>query len=584
MAPNILKSSLENASFNIIFQIMCRFVTFFLNAFVVRHVGQNILGVMNVRLLLLESMILFLSKEPFMKACLTNTAEHNWAQVVNLLWMTVPICVAMSSIFGYIWLFVLQAPEALPPFYTFAVCAVAISCIIELSSLVVQLVASAFLFVRLRLYSKMNCLLVEEGCLFLSNKIYRFFKSYLTDLTTTFVLFVIYNPDNALLAFGVAQLVAAIFYTISHYAYFHYYIKRVKRHKLKRRLSMSDDGTEEYVESEFPFMSIKDFLPGQLENHASNPLYKSCSDTLLDEKLSTLTISFFKQGILKQVLTEGERLIMTILPVLTFAEQGVYEVVNNLGSLAARFIFRPIEESGYFYFTQMVQRDRPISRQNPANIQESTNVLRYLCSLVTSIGLIVLVFGQSYSSLLLWLYGGEKLIADLPVLLLRAHCLAVLLLGVNGVTECYTNATADSTTINKNNLMMIYQSIAFLVTSYIFATWFGSVGFIFGNCVNMILRIYHSVTFINKRYSETNYQPLLGLVPKPFFSSSLVVAALVTTCSHTYYFPDDKFLHLFIGVIVFGVVAFSWIYENYDLLKLGLNKWFERRNRDDKSE
>lgn len=95
--------------------------------------------------------------------------------------------------------------------------------------------------------------------------------------TTTFVLFIIYNPENALLAFGVAQLVAAVFYTISHYAYFHYYIKRVKRHKLKRRLSMSDDGTEEIVESEFPFMSIKDFLPGQLENHASNPLNTNCS-------------------------------------------------------------------------------------------------------------------------------------------------------------------------------------------------------------------------------------------------------------------------------------------------------------------
>ena len=84
--------------------------------------------------------------------------------------------------------------------------------------------------------------------------------------TTTFVFIIIYNPENALLAFGVAQLVAAVFYTTSHYVYFHYYIKRVKRHKLKRRLSMSDDGTEEIVESEFPFMSVKDFLPGQLEN------------------------------------------------------------------------------------------------------------------------------------------------------------------------------------------------------------------------------------------------------------------------------------------------------------------------------
>jgi len=41
-----------------------------------------------------------------------------------------------------------------------------------------------------------------------------------------------------------------------------------------------------------------------------------------------------------------------------------------LGSLAARFIFRPIEESGYFYFTQMVKRDKTISDQNSVSLLE----------------------------------------------------------------------------------------------------------------------------------------------------------------------------------------------------------------------
>lgn len=100
----------------------------------------------------------------------------------------------MSFIFGYIWLFVLQTTEALPPFYTFAVCAVAISCVIELSSLVIQLVASAFLFVRLRVnnliltdmnthfYLKIDRLLVEKRYLLLSNDkcSYWFFKSLIS--------------------------------------------------------------------------------------------------------------------------------------------------------------------------------------------------------------------------------------------------------------------------------------------------------------------------------------------------------------------------------------------------------------------
>lgn len=64
------------------------------------------------------------------------------------------------------------------------------------------------------------------------------------------------------------------------------------------------------------------------------------------------------------MLTEGERYVMTLFTVLTFYEQGVYDVVNNLGSLAARFLFRPIEESAYFYFSQIVSRDKAIAEQN----------------------------------------------------------------------------------------------------------------------------------------------------------------------------------------------------------------------------
>lgn len=65
-----------------------------------------------------------------------------------------------------------------------------------------------------------------------------------------------------------------------------------------------------------------------------------------------------------QILTEGERYVMTLVNVLSFSEQGIFDVVNNLGSLAARFLFRPIEESAFFYFSQLIHRDEDIRKQN----------------------------------------------------------------------------------------------------------------------------------------------------------------------------------------------------------------------------
>ncbi|KAF0289863.1 Protein RFT1 [Amphibalanus amphitrite] len=61
---------------------------------------------------------------------------------------------------------------------------------------------------------------------------------------------------------------------------------------------------------------------------------------------------------LKQLLMEGERYLMTAFHLLDFSEQGLYDVVANLGSLAARFLFQPVEENAYVYFSRTVERGK----------------------------------------------------------------------------------------------------------------------------------------------------------------------------------------------------------------------------------
>lgn len=56
--------------------------------------------------------------------------------------------------------------------------------------------------------------------------------------------------------------------------------------------------------------------------------------------------------------------MMSVSPILTFHQQATYDIVNNLGSLFARFVFRPIEENSYFYFTQTISREEPLKKQN----------------------------------------------------------------------------------------------------------------------------------------------------------------------------------------------------------------------------
>lgn len=63
--------------------------------------------------------------------------------------------------------------------------------------------------------------------------------------------------------------------------------------------------------------------------------------------------------------------------------------------------------------------------------------------------MIALSFGQAYAKLALFLYGGSALATGIGPVLLKLHCLAILFLAVNGITECYAAATMNVAELNK---------------------------------------------------------------------------------------------------------------------------------------
>lgn len=148
---------------------------------------------------------------------------------------------------------------------------------------------------------------------------------------------VIRNPTQAINAFSIAQISSAVLYCLLYYGYFTWYIHKLNKRRLL--LKTKEDEVRNNKESkdifsdmhDFPFKSIWEMFPGFMNN----------MERPLNRDLCILTISFAKQCVVKQVLTEGERYVMTISPLLTFSEQSMYDIVNNLGSLAARFINFP---------------------------------------------------------------------------------------------------------------------------------------------------------------------------------------------------------------------------------------------------
>ncbi|XP_058455799.1 protein RFT1 homolog isoform X1 [Malaya genurostris] len=556
MGRNILASSLQNASFSIVFQIFCRCITFAINAFIVRNVGRDVLGITNVRLLLLESTLLFLSKEAIFRAALSakHNKQCNWAQLINQLWITVPVCFALSIPCLYIWLNWLSTVEDnFYDQYRFGCFAIAFACVIELTAEPPIFISQVFCFVKLKV-------VMDTAHIFIRSCV--------------FITIVLLNKNITIYAFGIAQIISASTIIIGNYLFFYLYIPRLLkyRNELKRvddkyELRKSYGNNYENMD-DFPFNSVKDMLPAVLPN----------SNSPFNSDLQTLIFSFAKQGVLKQVLTEGEKYVMSISPVLTFSEQATYDVVNNMGSLAARFIFRPIEDSSYFYFTQTIARDIDLSNQNSDKVKEAGLVLSYVCKTVTSIGLLGFIFGQSYSGTVLLLYGGKDFVeGGLPEVLLRWHCLAIVLLAINGITEGYMFATNTSKEIDTYNYYMAFFSVAFLMLSYQLTNWIGPVGFILANCCNMAFRISYSLYYIRNQFKAIKQNPLTNFLPGPLFLTILIACGFICKISEAYFRDRSVMYHIIIGILCTGISLLTWSFENRQLLRTGMARYRERK-------
>ncbi|GFN98471.1 protein rft1 homolog [Plakobranchus ocellatus] len=354
-------------------------------------------------------------------------------------------------------------------------------------------------------------------------------------LTVVLVLLV---PEWGIINFSIAQVTSSIVYVLLYHGYFIHYISRN---------SKRDD--------DFPLKSVRSIYPCKIEG-------KPC----IDAHMASLTLSFFKQSFLKQTLTEGEKYVMTFFHVLSFGDQGIYDVINNLGSLAARFIFLPIEENSYLLFSQLLVRGVPPAEQNQDSLHLAAKILGVLLKVVTLIGVIIVVFGYSNAFLALHIYGGSILSSGTGPTLLRWLCFYVLVIALNGTSEAFVFAAMRKDEVDRYNHKMLLFSGVFLLSSWIFTQLVGSVGFIWANCLNMAARIAHSIYFIERYFESSGLTPLRQAVISVPVVLSLLVSFIITATSEHFLCSQSVVFQLIHVVItaacLLAVLAIVYVSEH----------------------
>ncbi|XP_023611447.1 protein RFT1 homolog isoform X2 [Myotis lucifugus] len=421
-SQEVLGQAARLASSGLLLQVLFRLITFALNAFILRFLSKEIVGIVNVRLTLLYSTTIFLAREAFRRACLSGSTQRDWGQTINLLWLTVPLGVFWSLFLGWVWLRLLEVPDPnVVPHYGTGVVLFGLSAVVELLGEPFWVLAQAHMFVKLKVIAESLSVIL---------------KSVLT------AFLVLWVPHWGLYIFSLAQVFYTTVLVLCYVTYF------------KKLLGFPKSTKQQTL----PVSRMTDLLPSILRSREDVAVAATVLESLL--KLALLT------------------------------------------------------------------------------------------------GLTITVFGFAYSQLALDIYGGAMLSSGSGPVLLRTYSLYVLLLAINGVTECFTFAAMSKEQVDRYNLTMLALSSSFLVLSYLLTRWCGSVGFILANCFNMGIRITQSLWFIHRYYRESPHRPLAGLQLSPVLLGAFALSGGITGVSEAFLCCEQGWLarlaHVAVGAFCLG--------------------------------
>ena len=278
-------------------------------------------------------------------------------------------------------------------------------------------------------------------------------------------------------------------------------------------------------------------------------IYKGMSRSMISLQLVTLArirdiestmlsayFSFTFQAIEKHFLGEGEKFAMAAFQ--PPYDQGVYGLVNNLGSIVVRTAFQPFEQAVFTAFSMSSS-----NKDKPSFLQDQANLLSLLLKLVLLFAGICVAFGPSYSFTLLWFSYGRKWALTEAPRILNVYCFYISAMALNGVTEAFMHATADEKALKQINVSLIVFSILHSITSIVLVNKLGTYGLVIAACISMLIRVGYCCTYMLKYFSSVRYS-FRSISPSPFSIIAGATCAVLVHVSERIHIPSHTAVDL----------------------------------------
>ncbi|CDO71927.1 hypothetical protein BN946_scf184940.g74 [Trametes cinnabarina] len=493
--PSLLSAALASGSSLVLLQLFSRVVTFILNQALVRLVSPQVFGTTSIQFELLLSTILFLSREGVRNALLrappsTKSAPDRQITsqlITNISLLPVLLGIPTAMLSAIVYLSSSSSTTASQPHFRTSVTLYVLAAFFEL--------LSEPLYIRTQNELRFHVRVRAEG------------TAVMLKTVVTFVALVCASEEWALVAFALGQTA----YGLTMLASFMMACRGTLDFRPKRVSFTTEGGTK---------------------------------SLLFEPELFSLSVVMTGQSLIKHFLTEGDKFLVSRLSPL--ADQGGYAVAANYGSLIARIVFQPIEETARVFFSKTLSstasepEEKKTAVRSKDALQTAATVLLTLLLTFTHLLLLAITFGPPYLPLAISLVLPRKYLATSAPSILHVYVYYIPMMAFNGVLEAFFASAASPADLRAQSRWMLVFSGAFIAAAVGLARGLGlgDAGLVWANVANLALRAGYAWAFVRRYFHEQGAGGLIDwsqvTPPLPALAVFAVAAAIVRGSAASY--------------------------------------------------
>lgn len=272
---------------------------------------------------------------------------------------------------------------------------------------------------------------------------------------------------------------------------------------------------------------------------------------VIDKNMKSTVAVFWRQSLQKWLLENGEKVVLAFMG--NAEQQGVYVVVERLGSIVVRLLLQPVEEMTLTTLGKLRDKRR-------------RTLFRNWFLLVTFVGLTFACYAPAYVHLLLrLLYGNAIANKTSAPFALAWYCIYVLFMAINGMLEAFIQGTASLDDITQYNRWMLVFTLIYMCSVIYLLPLFGAAGLIMANIIKMTCRISVCITYYL-------HEPFTSLLPHKRVLALCFVSFILTQLSSKYTYNHDLWficMHICIGIACWTMTAcVVWRYHATQLKRI----------------